>query len=304
MDRSKYIFAFITAACLGLAGAARPGDAAKAASGSPVIEDWFGKEGGPYMDAGGTTASVTFLDKSGERWLKLTFNIVSGGFAGVWQNLSPGNVADLSHARSLKFKARASYTADGGLCMNDANHVNYIAGFKFPTGLKEVLVPFSTFIKNPGYTPPNAVTGHPMDFSQASYIWLGTNTPGKGEFVSGPVMASAVLPYEEKYKEALGDYKDSGGKLTLPEDAKKYFGQGKEAEKKRAWFEAESFYYQAILLAPWYADPHFPLAVLLAEKEKDYEAGIAEMRKFIELAPESQQEAEAEHKIREWDSAK
>lgn len=306
MKFAKRTFVLIAILLAGLSGPVLAEDTPKTTSRAHplVIEDWFGKEGGPYMDSNGTTAIVSYLDQSEGRFAKLTFNIVPGGFAGVWTNLSPENVVDLSKARSFKLKIKNSYSADGGLCFNDANHVNYVVGFKYTTDFKEVLVPFSAFFKNPGYTPPGAVLGHPMDLSQASYIWFGINTPGKGELVVGPVMVSAVIPYEEKYKEALDDFKDSGRKLTLPEDAKKYFDQAVTASKKHHAFEAEGLYYQAIMLAPWYADPHFPLAVLLAEREQEYSAAVAEMKKFIELAPDSPQEASAEQDIQLWENMK
>lgn len=306
MKLSNKVIGLLTVVMAGLTAPVLAEDSPKTTSPAHplVIEDWFGKEGSPDMDATGTTASVTFLDRSGERWVKLTYNIVSGGYAGYWQSLSPENVVNLSEARSLKLKIKNSYPADAGLCMNDANHVNYVVGFKSTTDLKEVLVPFSAFFKNPSYTPPGAVTGHPMDMSQASYIWVGINTPGKGEFTVGPVMASPAVPYEEKFKEALQDFRDSDGKLTLPAEARKFFDQAVTESKKHHAFEAEGLYYQAILLAPWYADPHFPLAKLFADKEMDYEDAVAEMKKFIELAPDSDRNTEAEQDIQLWENMK
>ncbi len=62
MNQSKWFLGLMAVVIWGIAGIARPGDALPSPAHPLVIEDWFGKEGSYYLDATGTTASVTFLD--------------------------------------------------------------------------------------------------------------------------------------------------------------------------------------------------------------------------------------------------
>lgn len=161
---------------------------------SPVfaasVEDWSGiapANTGVYQDSNGS--KIEFASDAGPKGgkaLKLTGNLVSGGYMGVWHTIS----ADLSKAGAFKFQAKSTVAGDVQMAITDAYKMQYVAKFPVTTAWSEVTVPFNTFIKDPYYTPPDAIAGHPMDLSKTNNLNFSPQMPGASVVHIGPVESS------------------------------------------------------------------------------------------------------------------
>lgn len=276
--------------------------AATAWAGPYTIQDWMGFPGQPYSDTLGSKSEVSFDHGADGMIAKHKYTILPGGWAGFWVNLSPANPANLSRARTLKFNIKCTLPGTALVGLYDTYHVQYIAYFKIPSSdFTEVTVPVSAFIKNPGYTPPNAIPGHGMDLAQTDIILFAPTDPGTGVMRVSTVDYGTVDPYEDQYPAALAQYLAAGRKMDLPEDARKYFVQGEAAIKEKGYTEAINLFYKGLEQAPWYPDAHYNLSILLAEQEANYAEAIKEMKKYIELSPDSPQIRAAKDKMYEWE---
>jgi tetratricopeptide (TPR) repeat protein len=113
--------------------------------------------------------------------------------------------------------------------------------------------------------------------------------------------ASRVDAYGAKYQAALQAYRDAGGRMSLPEAARRYFVQAEGAFKDKNYSHAMDLYYQGLLAAPWFPRGHFNLAILLAEQGGDYAEAVNEMKKYLELSPEASDARDAQDKIYLWE---
>ncbi|HJT24169.1 MAG TPA: carbohydrate binding domain-containing protein, partial [bacterium] len=158
-----------------------------------VVEDWSNiasSNTGAYQDSNGS--KIDFAQDAGPeggKALKLTSNLVSGGYCGVWHTIS----ADLSKNGSLKFKAKSTVPGDVQLAIVDAFGVQYVT--KASISSKDwavVEVPLSSFAKDPYYTPPQAVLGHPMDLSKVSNLNFSPQVQGASVVEIGTVESSGT----------------------------------------------------------------------------------------------------------------
>lgn len=147
-----------------------------------VIEDWSnvqpGTNTGSFQDSNGSKIDfATDAGPNGGKALKLTTSLVAGGYCGIWHNIA----ADLSTSGSLKFKGKATVPGDVQLALTDKYGVQYVAKFSIPSkDWTDVEVPLSSFAKDPYYTPPQAVLGHPMDLSKTSSLNFQPQIAGSG----------------------------------------------------------------------------------------------------------------------------
>jgi len=166
---------------------------APAASGAAdtSLENWkalSASNGGVYMDTTGTTIAFA-VDKGpaqGQKALKLTWDLKAGGFCGLWHNVS----FDLSDRKELVFRAKTTKPGAVQIALKDKWNVQYITLAQVDSkDWAEVRVPLASFKKDPYYTPPEAVPGHPMDLSGVNGMNFGPQAVGKGELWVGPVRA-------------------------------------------------------------------------------------------------------------------
>ena len=114
----------------------------------------------------------------------MTSTLVQGGYAGVWHNIA----ADLSTSGSLKFMAESTIPGEIQITLKDTFNVQYVANVQIPAkDWSSVSVPFSAFSKDPNYTPPDAVLGHPMDLSKTSGINFAPHMVGSAVILIGPL---------------------------------------------------------------------------------------------------------------------
>lgn len=186
------------------------------------VEDWSGiapANTGTYQDSNGS--KIEFASDAGPKGgkaLKLTGNLASGGYMGVWHTIA----ADLSKAGAFKFQAKSTAAGDVQMAIVDAFHVQYIAKFPVTTAWSEVTVPFNTFIKDPYYTPPDAIAGHPMDLSKTTNLNFSPQMAGASVVLIGPVestgspSASAAPAADNKTAAAPAAAASSGPAITGP----------------------------------------------------------------------------------------
>ena len=154
-----------------------------------MLEDWTDESGsntGSFQDTLGskmaidTDAGPTAAQKS----LKLTFTLASAnGFCGIWHNLAN----DFSKETYLSFMAKAATAGKMGIALKDKYNVQYVTTFPMGTNWTQVVIPFASFVKDPYYTPSDAVTGHPMDLSHTTSMNFQASNPGPNILWIGPM---------------------------------------------------------------------------------------------------------------------
>ncbi len=163
---------------------------------SGVIEDWSsvtpGMNVGTFADnLGSKVEFATEAGPGGQKAIKLTSTLVQNGWCGIWRGLS----ADLSKNKSLKFKVKTSAPGQVEVALQDAYNVQYIASCTVSSkNWTEVTIPLSSFIKNPYYTPPNAVLGNPMDLSRTTSMNLSSHIAGDSVVEIGLIESAGTAP--------------------------------------------------------------------------------------------------------------
>jgi len=205
--------------------AAAPAAAAPAAPGKEggVVESWKvidGANTGTYADSNGSKVSFTVAEgpKSGEKAIKIDADLKTGGYLGIWHNIS----ADLSKAGAIRFKAQSTVAGEVQIAVLDNNKVQYIAKFPVTTAWTDVTLNLSTLQKDPYYTPPDAILGKPMDLSVVKGMNFAPQAPGPSVLSIGPVvwlegLVNAAAPAGAA---AVAEApKGTGAKVTLQEFA-------------------------------------------------------------------------------------
>ena len=152
----------------------------------------------------------------------------------------------------------------------------------------------------PATVPTAASTSSPTAGSTIGAQPLGTipaSNPGGSNYTlkTDPAAEAAFPDVARKYRE-------TPVKPELPEEAHKYVVQGDFAIEKRNLPVAIDRYTDALKIAPWWPEGYLKRGQLLAEIEL-YNAAIADMKKFLLLAPDTKEAREAQDNIYKWESA-
>jgi len=159
-----------------------------------VVEDWTGvtpgTNTGTYADNTGSKIDFTVDQgpKGGQKALMITFTLAQGGYCGIWHNF----MADMSKAGQLKFSAKCTIPGPIQVALMDANKVQYIAQAQVTKDWSDISIPLNSFRKDPYYTPPGAVLGHPMDLSKTSGMNFAPQMVGTGTLFISPVEAGGA----------------------------------------------------------------------------------------------------------------
>jgi hypothetical protein len=156
-----------------------------------VVQDWSSIQPGNAGTYADSASKVEFAfdagPKGGEKALKITSNISASGYGGVYTN---ANGVDLSKFGTLKFMVKSTAPGDLQLAITDAYKVQYVAKTTIPSkDWTQVSVSLSSFSKDPYYTPPDAVTGHPIDLTKVGNLNFSPQTKGDSVVLVGPVSA-------------------------------------------------------------------------------------------------------------------
>jgi formylglycine-generating enzyme required for sulfatase activity len=113
------------------------------------------------------------------------------------------------------------------------------------------------------------------------------------------VPASAAEP-TDPFLDVVAQYKAAKPKPELSEEARKYKVQAEFMVQENQADKAIALYGKALELAPWWAEGHYKLGLLLGEKKK-YRDAMVEMKRSLLLAPEADFARNAQDKIYQWE---
>ena len=86
----------------------------------------------------------------------------------------------------------------------------------------------------------------------------------------------------------------------LPEEARRFFVQADASAKQERAEEAVKLFRKGLAIAPWWPRGYYNLAMLVASKQQ-YDDAIANMKRYITLAPNAADAREAQDTIYEWE---
>jgi hypothetical protein len=165
-------------------------------SGSGAFVDWYLNPfsmWGTFTDNLGSKIKCIAEDgPDGNKAIKLTSTIVMVGWCGIGYAV-PAERTDISRNTCFKFKARCSVAGDVQMGLTDKYNVQYVSHFKVSgKDWDEITVPFSSFVKDPFYTPPGAYPGHPMDFTKTRNLSFMLRMTGDSILELGPVSVTGT----------------------------------------------------------------------------------------------------------------
>jgi formylglycine-generating enzyme required for sulfatase activity len=104
----------------------------------------------------------------------------------------------------------------------------------------------------------------------------------------------------DPFLDVVAQYKAAKPKPELSEEARKYKVQAEFLAQEKQTDKAIALYGKALEIAPWWAEGHYKLGLLLGEKKK-YRDGMVEMKRYLLLAPEGAEARAAQDKIYQWE---
>jgi tetratricopeptide (TPR) repeat protein len=107
---------------------------------------------------------------------------------------------------------------------------------------------------------------------------------------------------EARFADIVAQYQAASPKPILPEEVRKFQVQAEFALDNKRYADAARFYGEGIKLAPWWTAGRFNRALLLAETGS-YRDAMAEMRRFLQLEPQSPDARLAQDRIYQWEAA-
>lgn len=105
---------------------------------------------------------------------------------------------------------------------------------------------------------------------------------------------------EAKFMAAAQQYQGMAVKPALPEEARRFAVQAQGAVQENDFSGAANYFKQALDVAPWWPEGHYQRAILLSGVD-DYGGAIAEMKRYLVLAPNAQNARAAQDKIYDWE---
>jgi hypothetical protein len=105
---------------------------------------------------------------------------------------------------------------------------------------------------------------------------------------------------EVKFEAAAKQYQAMAVKPSLPETARRFAVQAQGAVSDNDFTAAADYFKQALDVAPWWPEGHYQRAILLSGVE-DFGGAIAEMKRYLALAPNAANARAAQDKIYDWE---
>lgn len=111
-----------------------------------------------------------------------------------------------------------------------------------------------------------------------------------------------LLPEErdEAFAALARQYVLLSRKPELPEEARKFGVQAEAAVRQKNYAAAVDLYRSELRIAPWWPNARYNLALVLAELKR-YPDAIAEMKKYLALAPNAANARQAQDKMYGWE---
>lgn len=117
------------------------------------------------------------------------------------------------------------------------------------------------------------------------------------------VMKNQVL-VDSAFNEVVRLYHTVRPKPSLSEDGRRYLVQANTHIREKRYREAATAYGKLIGSDPWWPEGFFNRAHLYGRFLKNYDAAIAHMKRYLQLAPNAKNARVAQDKVYEWEAEK
>lgn len=171
---------------------AKTGFASDGKAGALVMQDFEALEAsamGPFSDEKlGSKVALALKDEEGRKGNKVAvidYDLKPGGWCGYWMRAGDDwNGQDWTGAKSVELRVHSREPIVLELAFNDANQNAYLstAGTTAGKGWETLKVPFSSFVLNPYYQPPQSKKGAALDLSHVETFNVAPKTEGKHAF--------------------------------------------------------------------------------------------------------------------------
>jgi hypothetical protein len=171
---------------------AKTGLASDGKAGTLVMQDFETLEAsayGPFVDEKvGSKISVSLKEEAGKKGNKvavLDYDLKPAGWCGAWMRAGDDWTGqDWNGAKSVELRVYSKEPLQLELAFNDANQNAYLStgGATTGKGWETLKVPFSSFVLNPYYQPPQAKKGAALDLSHVETFNVAPKTEGKHSF--------------------------------------------------------------------------------------------------------------------------
>jgi tetratricopeptide (TPR) repeat protein len=95
-------------------------------------------------------------------------------------------------------------------------------------------------------------------------------------------------------------YQSMRTRPPIPEGARRFQVQAELAINQKEFNKAVNLYFEALIIAPWWAEGHFNCALILGELNC-YDGAINEMRKYLFLVPNARDARAVKDMIYRWE---
>jgi hypothetical protein len=168
---------------------AKTGLASDGKAGAMVMQDFETLEAsayGPFVDEKvGSKISVSIKADAGNKVGAFDYDLKPTGWCGAWMRAGDDWMGqDWNGAKSVELRVYSKEPLVLELAFNDANQNAYLStgGVTTGKGWETLKVPFSSFVLNPYYQPPQAKKGAALDLSHVETFNVAPKTEGKHSF--------------------------------------------------------------------------------------------------------------------------
>jgi tetratricopeptide (TPR) repeat protein len=106
---------------------------------------------------------------------------------------------------------------------------------------------------------------------------------------------------EAVFDEAAAAYLAAEAKPELDSDTRRLKVQAEDALREKRFEDVADIYGEALAIAPWWPAGHYNRALVLSEL-KEYPGAIAEMKRYLRLAPNADNAVAAQDAIYKWEA--
>jgi peptidyl-prolyl cis-trans isomerase A (cyclophilin A)/peptidyl-prolyl cis-trans isomerase B (cyclophilin B) len=124
------------------------------------------------------------------------------------------------------------------------------------------------------------------------------------ESIGGDGIASSREPglSDEQFAQIAATYRGTSPKPNITEEVRKLKVQAEFMIREKRFRDAASLYNEALKIAPWWAVGRYNHALVLAELKR-YRDAISEMKRFLQLEPNSPEARAIQDQMYQWDAA-
>lgn len=113
--------------------------------------------------------------------------------------------------------------------------------------------------------------------------------------------ASPAKSEDALFDEAASAYLAAEAKPELDAETRRLKVQAEDALREKRFEDVADLYGEALAVAPWWPAGHYNRALVLSEL-KEYPDAIAEMKRYLRLAPGAENAASAQDAIYKWEA--